>query len=120
MKKILSVVMITFLSISAFAYTTDNGKLDKGKKKKGRTSSTALALNIVEEDPIFAFAGDMSTIDNQVTVKVFDITGKIVMEKKVKIENIFNSKGKLEELPKNSVFVMFHQNTAYYFLESEK
>ncbi|QHT70134.1 hypothetical protein GXP67_27545 [Rhodocytophaga rosea] len=120
MKKLLSILVIAILSLSVYTNAAaDNGKMDKGKKKKGRESNASLVQNIVEEEPIIALASDITAIDNKVTVKVFDITGKIVLEKKVQIENFFNNKSRLEILPKNSVFVMFHQNTAYYFQESE-
>lgn len=119
MKKILSVLIIVILGFSSYANTTlDNGKADKGKKKKSRSSSAALVQNVVEEDPIFAFAGDIASADNKVTVKVFDVSGKVVLEKKVSMESIFNSKTRLEVLPQNTVFVMFHQNIAYYFQEA--
>lgn len=121
MKKIVSILVIVILGFSAYANPAlDNGKADKGKRKKGRSTNNALVQNVVEEDPIFAFAGDIASADNKITVKVFDITGKIVLEKKVQIETIFNSKSRLEELPRNSVFVMFHENTAYYFQEAAK
>jgi len=121
MKKIISILIIVLVGFSAYtASALDNGKADKGKRKKNRTNSASLVQNVVEEDPIFATASDITSADNKVTVKVFDITGKLILEKKVQIENILNSKTRMEELPKNSVFVMFHQNTAYYFLEAAK
>ncbi len=112
MKNVITLVLLVLVSISTYA-STDNG-LDKGKRKK-RAAAEAAMYSVIEEDPAQNFAGIAPSSNTEVNVKVFDITGKIVFEKKVKIESILSNKYKLDELPKKSVFVMFHNNTAYYF-----
>jgi hypothetical protein len=123
MKKILSILIIMVLGLSIDTFAAVNNDLaDKGKRKKGRNNASSkaeFAQIVVEDEPIdfYSLASDITSADNKVTVKVFDITGKVVMEKQVKIESFLNSKSRMDELTGKSVFVMYHQNTAYYFLE---
>lgn len=117
MKNVITLVLFVLVSITTYA-TTNNG-LDKGKKKK-RAAAEAAMFSVIEEEPAMYAAGILTDNKSEMNVKVFDVTGKIVFEKKVKIESILSSKYKLDELPKRSVFVMFHNNTAYYFQEEVK
>jgi hypothetical protein len=117
MKNFIAFVLLLVISVSSYANT--NNDLDKGKKKK-QSKAVASVLNIVEEEPVDDLTGILASGKSEVNVKVFDITGKIVFEKKVKIESILSNKYKMDELPKKSVFVMLHNNTAYYFQEESK
>lgn len=115
MKNLIAVMILLVLAINTYA-NTDNS-LEKGKKRK-KSKAIASAMAIVEEEPVNDLTGILTSGKSEVNVKVFDVTGKIVFEKKVKIESILSNK--LEELPKKSVFVMLHNNTAYYFQEDSK
>ena len=117
MKNLIAILILLIVSVNTYA-NSDNS-LDKGKKKK-QSKAIASVMAIVEEEPVDEFTGLLSTGKSEVTVKVFDISGKIVFEKKVKIESILSNKYKIDELPKKSVFVMLHNNTAYYFQEESK
>lgn len=117
MKNFIAIVLLLVLGMNTYANTFTD--LDKGKKKK-QSKSTASVFSMIEEEPAGDLHGILSSGTSEVNVKVFDITGKIVFEKKVKIENILSNKYKMDELPKKSVFVMLHNNTAYYFQEDSK
>jgi hypothetical protein len=117
MKNFIAIVILLVLGINSYANT--NNDLDKGKKKK-QSKLVASVMSVVEEEPVDDLTGILSSGKSEVNVKVFDITGKIVFEKKVKIESILSNRYKIDELPKKSVFVMLHNNTAYYFQEESK
>jgi hypothetical protein len=117
MKNFIVIVLLLVLGLNSYANTTND--LDKGKKKRNSKSTTSF-LSIVEEEPVDDLTSILSNGNSEVNVKVFDIAGKIVFEKKVKIESILSNKYKIDELPKKSVFVMLHSNTAYYFQEDTK
>jgi hypothetical protein len=117
MKNFIAIVLLLVLGINTYANTITD--LDKGKRKKKPKSSTTI-FSIIEEEPVDDLTGLLSDGKSEVNLKVFDITGKIVFEKKVKIENILSNKYRMDELPRKSVFVMLHNNTAYYFQEDSK
>jgi hypothetical protein len=52
-----------------------------------------------------------------ITVKVFDAKGVMVMKQQVSMDEFLGSSENLF-LPAGSDFVMFHESTAYYFLEA--
>lgn len=114
MKKIISIALLALFTLPVLA----NDVMDKGKKKRNRVAAkgqAALAA-FVEEQP----AGNSSyvtPVSKEMTVKVFDVKGQLVLEKKMLLERFLN-RGYANELPQNSTFVMFYNNTAYYFQES--
>ena len=65
----------------------------------------------VEAMPMYAIKSD------KITVKVFDVKGALVLNQEVNM-NDFLAKNNKVNLPGGSTFVMFHANTAYYFLEA--
>lgn len=113
------IVIFILLVFSANTYAIPANLLDKGKKKKQQKMATAL-MAVVEEEPVNDLFNVLAGNKSEVNVKVFDISGRIVFEKKVNIESILSNKYKIEELPKRSVFVMLHNNTAYFFQEEAK
>jgi hypothetical protein len=121
MKKIISIFFLILFNVVAFANASGVGNDDteKGKKKKARNAKKGQLEMVAEEEPVTNFIDPTATqINKQVTVKVFDAKGKVIMEKQVQIESIFNKNYSLEELPKGSIFVMLHDSTVYYFKES--
>lgn len=119
MRTIISIFFLIMLNVAAFANTgVSNGDTEKGKKKKSRSAAKGQIEMLAEEEPVISLVNPAAQANAQVTVKVFDIKGKIVMEKKVQMESIFNKNYTLEDLPKGSIFVMLHDNTVYYFKES--
>lgn len=121
MKTIFSIFFLVLFSVAAFATTpgVSNDDTEKGKKKKTRRAAKGQIEMVAEEEPVANFIDPATTQANkQITVKVFDAEGKVVMEKKVQIESIFNKNYSLDDLPKGSIFVMLHEGTVYYFKES--
>ena len=117
MKNLIALFILLVLGVQTYAASSHS--LDKGIKKKHSKVITSV-LSVVEEEPVNDLNGIVANGKSEVNVKVFDITGKTVFEKKVKLESILSNKYKLDELPKKSVFVMLHNNTAYYFQEDTK
>lgn len=75
-------------------------------------------VDVVEEDPTQASSMPMTANSSgKITVKVFDIKGALVLNQEVNL-NEFLAKDKKASLTNGSTFVMFHANTAYYFLEA--
>jgi hypothetical protein len=117
MKNLIAIFILLVLAVNTYANTTDVP--DKGRKKK-QQKALASVMAVVEEEPVSDLTGVLTSGKSEVNVKVFDITGKIVFEKKVNIESILSNKYRIEELPKRSVFVMLHNNIAYFFQEEGK
>jgi calcineurin-like phosphoesterase len=87
-------------------------------KVSEKKPAKVVLVDTVEEDPALASGMPMfATKSDKITVKVFDIKGALVMNQEVSM-NEFLAKDKKAALPANSTFVMFHANTAYYFLEA--
>jgi hypothetical protein len=105
---------------------TEKGK-DKGADpckearvvKVSETKPAKVVLvETIEEDPAQAAGMPMfTTQSDKISVKVFDAKGALVLNQQVSMSE-FLSKDKKASLPSGSTFVMFHANTAYYFLEA--
>jgi hypothetical protein len=74
-------------------------------------------VDTVEEDPAQFNTPAFASKSDKITVKVFDTKGALVLNQQVSM-NEFLAKDKKASLPAGSTFVMFHANTAYYFLEA--
>lgn len=72
-------------------------------------------LEETEEAPV-QLATPVSGNLSSITVKVFDVTGKLVMKQVVSMDEFLSQRKTI--LPASSTFVMFHQNVAYYFQEA--
>ena len=51
-------------------------------------------------------------------LKLFDKKGNLLLTENLKIEEFLSSNYPAQNLPAGSIFVMFHGNTAYYYLEN--
>jgi hypothetical protein len=63
------------------------------------------------------FIHQAATSLNNIAVKVFDIKGNLLLKQQVRMEEFLSSDLSALLLPEGSMFVMFHGNTAYYFLD---
>jgi hypothetical protein len=70
-----------------------------------------------EEEPVSGLL-NLPTADDQVTIKVFDASGAVVLQKKVNLRELFGNSLLQQQLPAGSIFVYFNQHTAYYFLDN--
>jgi len=66
-----------------------------------------------------SFAKGEEPVSRTLTVKVVDSNGKLVMSKTVSINEFLEKGHNIAGLPENSLFVLFHGNTAYYITEEE-
>lgn len=129
MKKSIAIVLFVFLSVTSFAgikegRTDDGGRNKKttaeAKSKKAKRKARALAMAALEEDPIESLSpSSVGVTDSEMTVKVFNKKGELLLEKKVRIEKMLNQRSIAQELPQHSFFVMYHGGTAYYFIDKE-
>jgi catechol-2,3-dioxygenase len=55
----------------------------------------------------------------RIVLKVFDTKGNLLFSRNVGLDDVFDDALTDKHLPVGSVFVMFYQNTAYYFKENE-
>ncbi len=123
--KLFSILFLTGLLTMSMGFPTDLADKNKKEKKsatetkhKARKNPGAIkAFDVIEEEPVQALSMLVSSNTSRITVKVFDVKGMLVMKEEVNM-NDFLSKSKKFALPNGSTFVMFHQNTAYYFLET--
>jgi hypothetical protein len=121
--KLLSVLFMTGLLTMSMGFPTDLA--DKNKKEKKSAEAKRIekkkpgirVIELVEEEPVQALSMLVSSSTSKITVKVFDVKGVLVMKEEVSM-NDFLSKNEKFALPSGSTFVMFHQNTAYYFMET--
>jgi hypothetical protein len=77
-----------------------------------------LAMNVAEEVPAEDGLVPVmpSTAPEVITLKVFNVKGQLVMSRQVNIGD-FLARSSTAYLPQGITFVMFHDQTAYYFLE---
>jgi hypothetical protein len=93
---------------------TEARVVDVPKKKPAKV----VLVDTIEEDPALATTMPMFAASaDKITVKVFDAKGALVLNELVSMTD-FLAKEKKASLPAGSTFVMFHANTAYYFLEA--
>ncbi|TAF67459.1 MAG: hypothetical protein EAZ55_03850 [Cytophagales bacterium] len=99
----------------------ENPSLKNTKRKKAKKqiqiNTQEEDLNLYYEDPIPAVIDDFVMPGSIIDVKVVDLKGNIIVKDKVTIEQFLESKHSLDSLPKNSLFVLFYNNTAYYVLD---
>lgn len=96
-------------------YTTNRLAEQPVKEANSENTKKAAALDVVEDEPVLETS--VPTAERAITVKVFDVKGSLLMQKKVSMDE-FLSKSVKVGLPSNTTFVMYHQNTAYYFMET--
>ncbi|QHT66287.1 hypothetical protein GXP67_06250 [Rhodocytophaga rosea] len=65
------------------------------------------------------FIHQAATSLNNIAVKVFDIKGNLLLKEQMRMEDFLSSELSADLLPQGSTFVMFHGNTAYYFLDKQ-
>jgi hypothetical protein len=56
---------------------------------------------------------------NNIALKVFDIKGNLLLKQQMRMDDFLSSDYAVASLPEGSIFVMFHGNTAYYFLDNK-
>lgn len=127
--KLLSLLATTGLLTMSMGFPTDLTERGKNKDAKGCTEARVIEVaeknpakvvlvDMVEEDPAQANAMPMFAAHaDKITVKVFDAKGALVLNEEVSMNELL-AKDKKASLPNASTFVMFHANTAYYFLEA--
>ena len=126
--KLFSLLAATGFLTMSMGFPTD--LTEKGKAKKTNDCQEASIVRVtekkpakvvlvdtVEEDPAQVNMPMFATKSDKISVKVFDIKGALVLNQEVSM-NEFLAKDKKAALPAGSTFVMFHANTAYYFLEA--
>jgi len=57
---------------------------------------------------------------NFVIVKVVNESGELIMTTKVPVSQFLDKSQNIEVLPKNSMFILFRGNTAYYLVENNQ
>jgi hypothetical protein len=104
---------------------------EKGKSREAEGCTEARVVNIPEKKPARVVPADMVEEDpaqavtmpgfaadsGKITLKVFNTQGALVLNEQVSM-HAFLARDKKASLPAGSTFVMFHANTAYYFLEA--
>jgi hypothetical protein len=83
--------------------------------KEAKASSTNKANKEAESNFIYQAATSL----NNIAVKVFDIKGNLLLKQQIRMEDFLSSELSADLLPQGSTFVMFHGNTAYYFLDKQ-
>lgn len=116
---ILFTILMSVASVSLA--NNENPSLKNTKRKKAKKqiqiNTQEEDLNLYYEDPIPAVIDDFVMPGSIIDVKVVDLKGNIIVKDKVTIEQFLESKHSLDSLPKNSLFVLFYNNTAYYVLD---
>jgi hypothetical protein len=120
--KLFSLSVITGLLTMSIGFPTEvASKLTILEEKPGtvvRTANRSTIVEEVEEEPVLEAYLPVAPADmNTIAVKVFDVQGSLVMQKQIPIEE-FLTRGAKTVLPAHSTFVMYHNGTAYYFLEA--
>ncbi len=129
--KLFSLLAATGLLTMSMGFPTDLAEVKASKKAVACNEATeakvvtvsevkpgkAVVVEAVEDEPVQASMPLYATTTDKITVKVFDVKGDLVLKQEVAM-NEFLGKNKQIDLPGNSTFVMFHANTAYYFLEA--
>ncbi len=114
------ILAITFITMISFGTIANANGFDKGRKeRKENRKIQEEDLNLYYEDPTPLTVNDFDLPQTNITVRVINTKGDLVMENEIRIENFFANENNLENLPKNSLFVIFYNNTAYYILDSE-
>jgi hypothetical protein len=121
--KLFSLLATSALLTMSMGFPTELTEVEATKKSEVKIMTVseakpgkALLVEAVEDEPILESIPLTSTFD-KITVKVFDVKGALVLTKQVAM-NDFLANNKQIELAGNCTFVMFHANTAYYFLEA--
>jgi hypothetical protein len=129
--KLFSLLVVTGFVTMSMGFPTDLAAVKSNAKKSPCQSSTPShvvmlakadiskdkGIEMVEEEPVQEMNMPVLPSNSKITVKVFDVKGSLVMNQQVTMDE-FLSKSKTISLPTGSTFVMFYENTAYYFLET--
>ncbi len=115
-RNILAVALITVISFTNFANAANLDDDKKGKKQKEKIQEED--LNLYYEDPTPTVVSDFTLPQSTVNIKVMNLNGDLIMEKEMSKESFFSNENTLNHLPKNSLFVVFYNNTAYYVLDT--
>jgi uncharacterized membrane protein len=126
--KVFSLLAATSLLTMSMGFPTDLAEVKATKKADTRpeaklrtvaevTPGKALVVEAVVEDEPVQQSMPMYATSDKITVKVFDVKGALVLKQEVAM-NEFLGQNKQIDLAGKSTFVMFHANTAYYFLEA--
>lgn len=79
----------------------------------------AICTNEANKEAESNFICQAATSLNNIALKVFDVKGNLLMKEQVRMEEFLSSNFSAALLPEGSTFVMFHGNTAYYFVDGE-
>lgn len=120
--KLFSLSIITGLLTMSMGFPAEvTSKLIILEEKPGtmvKTVNGSTIVDVVEEEPVLeAYMPVAPANQNTMVVKVFDAKGTQVIRKQISKDE-FLSKGAKAHLPANTTFVMYDNNTAYYFLET--
>ena len=129
--KLFSLLVVTGFVTMSMGFPTDLATVKSNGKKSPCQSSNpshvvmlakadinkGAAIETVEDEPVQEINTPMLPANSKITVKVFDVKGSLVMKQEVTMDE-FLRKSKTVSLPNGSTFVMFYENTAYYFLET--
>jgi hypothetical protein len=127
--KLFSLLVATGFITMSMGFPTDLTEKGKDKDVNGcqearvvtvadKKPAKVVLVDTVEEDPAqISNMPMLASKTDKITVKVFDVKGALVLNQEVSM-NEFLAKDKKASLPNGSTFVMFHANTAYYFLEA--
>jgi hypothetical protein len=112
-KSVLSIALFVSAVFAFYDTSAGNGPFISAKP----LSSGITLEEMPEEEPVSGLL-NLPTADDQVTIKVFDATGAVVLQKKVTLQELFGNSLLQKQLPAGSIFVYFNQHTAYYFLDN--
>lgn len=125
MKKSISLfalVMMTLFSMSAFAKSNDNPEntlKNAGKNIIKAVDYMEADLNEAYEDPTPSLPAGFELPESTIAIKVYSLSGDMIYESKVSVEDFFNDKNLLNKLPENALFGVYYNHTAYYMIEAE-
>jgi hypothetical protein len=86
-------------------YCTQLEKTTKTKKPQQKAPEAA------------SISGQVVASLKEIYLKLFDKKGNLLLIENIKVEEFLSKKYPSEILPEGSTFVMFHGNTAYYYIE---
>jgi len=98
-----------------------SGQVQMAASKKSEASKPAKETceNGANQEAELGFINQAATSLNNIALKVFDVKGNLLMKQQIRMEDFFSTDYSIALLPQGSTFVMFHGNTAYYFLDAE-
>ncbi|QHT68197.1 hypothetical protein GXP67_16885 [Rhodocytophaga rosea] len=127
--KLISTLIVAGLITMSMGFPTDlmNGRITDESEKENclfATVSNVVVMTTVEfgktnmrKKPIQELPTFHATEYSDITVKLFDPKGLLIMTQQISMDDFLASNEK-SSLPNGSTFVMFHESTAYYFLEA--